>query len=513
MKLSRGWAVGRMGVALTLGLVVRAADTPAAGVAVAPSPPVASLAELRSLIERHITQPRFEGAFWGVKVVSLDTGRTLYEHGANLRLSPASNSKLYAGALALDALGGDARIRTPILATAAVDAAGDLAGDVIVSGRGDPSWNPRRSGGEFAAVFAPFVAVLQRAGVRRIAGDVVADATFFRGPPYGAGWTAEDLDEDYGAEISAITLDDNYVDLRVTPGATVGAPCRIEVVQPHSELEFDNRTVTVAAGGAWKLTVLRLPGETTVRVFGELPLGGKPELTEATVQRTEAWFAAGLKAALERAGIPVAGAARGVRWPEASATGAVRIGEVESPPLREMVKHLMKVSQNQHTDLVFAYVGEARRTPETPATTWSEALAVGALREFLGKNGLREREVIFEEGSGLSRNNLTTAAATVALLEFMAKHREAAAFAEALPLAGVDGSLRRRMLGTAAEGKVRAKTGTLRWAAGLSGYVTAVSGERLAFSLMLNRHRGTPERPAGRELDEIAVLLARFSGQ
>ena len=121
-------------------------------------------------------------------------------------------------------------------------------------------------------------------------------------------------------------------------------------------------------------------------------------------------------------------------------------------------------------------------------------------------------DVIFDEGSGLSRNNLTTATATLALLEFMAKHGEAKAFAESLPIAGVDGSLRRRMKGTPAEGKVLAKTGTLRWTTALSGYVTSLAGERLAFSLMLNRFPAAPGRSASRELDEIAELLARYAG-
>src|ERR1019366_10225666 len=120
---------------------------------------------------------------------------------------------------------------------------------------------------------------------------------------------------------------------------------------------------------------------------------------------------------------------------------------------------------------------------------------------------------IFEEGSGLSRDNLTTPNATVTLLRFMNRHKCAQVYLEALPIAGVDGTLRNRMKGTPAAGKVRAKTGTLRWANALSGYVTTAAGEHLVFSLMLNRY----EPPAGRsrteELDGIAVMLARFAGR
>jgi D-alanyl-D-alanine carboxypeptidase/D-alanyl-D-alanine-endopeptidase (penicillin-binding protein 4) len=515
MKTSRWLGCGiAFAVGLSGQLVHAAEGASAAPKAAAPLPPVATLAELQAKIDAHVTEARFAGAAWGVKIVSLDSGRTLYEHAAQRRLSPGSNTKLYTAALALDQLGADYRMRTPIFASTAANGAGELKGNLIVSGRGDPSWDPRRLNQDFMAVFAPFVAVVKQAGVRRISGDVIADATYFRSTPQGASWTADDMNDYYGAEISAITVDDNYVDLRVVPGATVGAPCAIEMSQLHSGLILDNRTRTIAAGGARSISVLRVPGETTVQIFGELPLGGKEELTEATVPRPSAWFATGLKAALENAGITVGGKARGVRWPEAAPTaaGEVKLGEVVSTPLREFLPVMMKQSQNLQADLILAHLGETRRIAATPVTARSEDLALAGLKEFFERHGLPAADVIFDEGSGLSRNNLTTAAATVALLEFMAKHKDAAVFAESLPIAGVDGTLRRRMKGTPAEGKVHAKTGTLRWTTALSGYVNAINGERLAFSLMLNRHPGTPGRAASRELDEIAVLLARYAG-
>jgi D-alanyl-D-alanine carboxypeptidase/D-alanyl-D-alanine-endopeptidase (penicillin-binding protein 4) len=138
---------------------------------------------------------------------------------------------------------------------------------------------------------------------------------------------------------------------------------------------------------------------------------------------------------------------------------------------------------------------------------------VAALKEFLKKSGLPADEVRFDEGSGLSRNNLATANVTAGLLVVMAKHREAKAFEASLPIAGVDGSLRRRMKGTPAEGNVRAKTGTLRYANSLSGYVTTAAGERLAFSLMLNRSVPPAGRTARDEVDDIAVWLAGFGGK
>jgi serine-type D-Ala-D-Ala carboxypeptidase/endopeptidase (penicillin-binding protein 4) len=483
----------------------------AAEPAVAP----ASVGELRARLEAHVAQTRFSGALWGVKVASLETGQVLFEHHADRLLSPASNSKLYTAALALDRLGGDYRIVTPLFATAKPDSNGKLAGDLIISGRGDPSWKAKPRRGDFAAIFEPFVAALRKAGVRHITGDVIADATFFRGPGNGAGWTVDDLNDDYGAEISAITLDDNYVDVRVTPGPKVGEPGSLRLVQPATRLTLHNRTVTVAEGRARHLEVRRLLGGNTAYVLGEVPLGAADVFVDVTVPCPASWFAEALKGALIQAGITVGGEARAVAWPQSSAvkTDAVRLGEIVSPPLRELVAAFMKPSQNLETDLIFGHVGELTRTAETPSWRTSEQLGVAALRNFLRSAKLPADDVHFEEGSGLSRNNLTTPNATLGLLHFMAQHAEARAWTDALPIAGVDGTLRTRFKNTAAEGNVRAKTGTLRWAIGLSGYVTSAAGERLAFSIMLNRAVAPASGSSRGDVDVIPIWLAQLSAR
>jgi serine-type D-Ala-D-Ala carboxypeptidase/endopeptidase (penicillin-binding protein 4) len=485
---------------------------------VAPVGPVVgatSLEALRTQLAALLDARRFAAATWSVKVVSLETGRTLFEHHADRLMSPASNSKLYTAALALDRFGGDYRIVTPILATAKPDAAGEVKGDVIISGRGDPSWSSDPRLKNFADIFTPFADALQHAGVRAVTGDMVADATYFRMPPNGAGWTADDLNDYYGAEISAISLEDNYAELHAAPGAREGEPGALAFLLPQTGLMIDNRTTTVAKGGARRLEPLRLFGENVVHVFGQLPVGGTEENLDITVPRPATWFAAALKDALVRRGIRVEGSARSVRWPDApvATAGAVKLGEISSPPLRELIARFLKPSQNLETDLIFAHVGEATRTPETPAWRTSEQLGVSALREFLRKNHLPADDVRFEEGSGLSRNNLTTANATVALLQFMAARADAADYVNALPIAGVDGTLRRRMKETPAENNLHGKTGSLRWANSLSGYLTSAAGERLVFSAMVNRAVYPPERNAREDLDAIAVMLARFAGR
>jgi D-alanyl-D-alanine carboxypeptidase/D-alanyl-D-alanine-endopeptidase (penicillin-binding protein 4) len=207
----------------------------------------------------------------------------------------------------------------------------------------------------------------------------------------------------------------------------------------------------------------------------------------------------------------------------------VELGAVESLPMRVINREVQKPSQNLYTDLMLAHLGSlteqraSSRSAVTDTTNQnetvigrvsSEDLGVGELEKFLQKIGVKRGDVKFEEGSGLSRNNLVTPNATVTLLEYMSRHAEAESYLNALPVAGVDGSLRNRMKKTRAEKNVHAKTGTLRWANALSGYVTTASGERLVFCLMLNRYAAPDvEHSARVELDKIAVMLADFSGR
>ena len=475
----------------------------------------ATLAELQERLDQRLRSERFRGGLWGVQVVSLASGRVWFEHEPRRLMSPASNSKLFAGALALDVLGPEYCIRTPVLGSAAAKADGTLPGDLFIAGRGDPTWRVRGTSRPFASIFTPVVEVLRRAGVRRIAGDVVADATWFHQPPQGSGWTVDDLNDWYGAELSGVSLEQNYAELSLTPALVPGGEVSLAWRQSDAGLEVLARLQTVAADAPAQVVVRRLVGESRVHLWGSVPAGGRPELVNVTVPRPAEWYAAALRSALAREGIAVAGRARAARWPDPSPVpaGAVALGELTSPPLRELVADFMKPSQNLETDLIFGHLGETRRGVGTPAYGTGEALALEALREFLGRAGVDPAEVRFEEGSGLSRNNLLTARATVGLLAAMARHPAAKDFEASLPIAGRDGTLRTRLRGTAAEGNVKAKTGTLRWANAVSGYVTTAGGERLAFALLLNRHATEAGAPSAREeLDEIVAMLAAYAG-
>jgi len=481
------------------------------------SAPPSTLAQLQERIANHIGNQKFDAAVWGVKIVSLDSGKTLFEHNPQKLLSPASNSKLYTVALALDRLGVNGRIKTSLYAKIKPRNDGVLLGDLVVYGRGDPTLNARLNSNDIYRALQPLVAALTNAGVRRIEGDLIGDGRFLQGPPYGSGWAWDDAESYYGAELSALTINDNTTQISIKPAERVGAPCALALAPSTDYLVLTNRTTTAEKGTRRAIQFYRPLNENVVYVTGQMAMDDNHYTDDLTVHNPAGLFMNLFRQALAGNGVSVRGGVRTLNWPDTSpqtVPNHIELASIESLPMRDLAREVMKPSQNLYTDLLLGYVGERTRGPDPPATVTSEDLGIRELNRFLDQAGVPRGDVLFEEGSGLSRNNLTTANATIALLQFMAKHPCAEAFMEALPVAGVDGTLRNRMRDTPAARNVRAKTGTLRWANSLSGYVTSAAGERLIFSIMLNRYHDTdPNRSSRSEVDAIAVKLAEFTGK
>ena len=463
--------------------------------------------EVAVRLETRLTEPRFSGAQWGVKVVSLDSGRTRFEHQAGKLFTPASNAKLFTAALALRQLGSGFRIRTSLYGEHRPGADGILRGDLVLYGRGDPSLMGRDRGG--ADPLASLAEQLWAAGVRSVEGDLVGDDSFFAVPPYGTGWECEDLPYGYGAEPSALCIHDNAVDLRVYPAPREGMACLVFPMPGLGVVDLDNRTTTKA--GPAGVQVTRGLGETGLQLTGSLPPGGEPAQMTVTIHDPALFCVQLFRRALLRRGITVRGTVRAMHAPQRpeppDLSRWTELGHLDSPPLAALVQATLKRSLNLDAELLLLQAGAARPGPG-PNT---ENKGVAALKAFLAAAGLKPDEVLLEEGSGLSRANLVTPAAVVDLLVHMAHSPEAAAFMGALPVAGVDGTLQNRLEDPQALGQVQAKTGTLRYVAALSGYGTTAAGERLAFSLLLNNYRRDPKGPTAQaELDAIVASLLTF---
>lgn len=521
----------------TPGSAVTPAATPAAVPTATPTPaPLRAAApqtveELRARIDALARNPALAASRLAAKVVSLDTGQVLYESDAEKWMQPASNMKLYTVAAALDHFGPDYRFATSVYAPTRPDLAGSVRGDLVVYGRGDPTFATRfnsaaaaaaGTGGSASAVgredeyyraIDELAAKVVASGLRRVEGDIVGDESYFAGGPLPTGWEWDDLQWWYGAEVSALTINDNSVDLSVRPGARPGDPCRITLGPATQLVTVVDRTRTAPAGTRRELSVTRPLTQNVIEVSGTMPVDDRGYTASVAVSRPAMLFTAMLRESLERRGVVITGRTRTVDWRARAAeplqvSSLVELGVRQSPPLSVVAAQTMKPSQNLYTELLLRALGKAVGTD--PKKT-SEDAGVEAVRAFLTRAGLDPGRTVMLDGSGLSRADLVTADSTVRLLTYMSRHRSSVAFREGLPVAGVDGTLRNRMKNTAAAGNVRAKTGTLGTSNTLSGYVLSAGGERLVFSIMVNN----PPRDADARalyVDAVAVLLASFAG-
>jgi serine-type D-Ala-D-Ala carboxypeptidase/endopeptidase (penicillin-binding protein 4) len=364
-------------------------------------------------------------------------------------------------------------------------------------------------------------------GVRVVAGDVVGDDTLFAWERYGEGWGWDDLQWEYGAGVSALSVADNVRYLTVHPGAKAGEPATAEwddvfVPEPVTDAVSEGgpgtaslvpgellavSALTGAVGSEAHLGMSREVDGGPLRIFGVLPAAGKPVHLAVSVRDPALFAAMALKAALERAGVEVRGQARAEHRPsvdtqgfkaesrvpvslpaaspvalpaaKASGGGAV-LAERKSPALSDVVTVTNKVSQNLHAELLLRELGHVY------GSDGNVAQGVRVVRQFAINAGVDGEDLSFVDGSGLSPEDLVTPRAVTTLLVWAGRQSWGPLWKASLPVGGVDGSLAGRFTEAAMKGRVEAKTGTLGEVNALSGYVTAASGRVVAFSILVN---------------------------
>lgn len=459
------------------------------------------------LIER---EPLLARAHLGIRAIDA-RGRVIYERNARSWFTPASNTKLYSTALALTRLGPGYRVRTRLEAQAAPDDRGVLAGDIRLVGVGDPSLSGRaypydreRSWDDAVPGIERLADAVAERGVRRVAGRVLGDDTAFPWEPYPDGWAIDDPLYEYGAPVSALTVQDNALRLEIRPGGAPGEAPLATIFPEAGQVTLVNEAVTGAPGSRRTIRLDRLANTTELRISGSIPAGGSTFSGLLAVDDPALAAARLLTEALRRRGVRVDGEAEArhrTLEQEPEPAWPVELAAVESAPLGELAQVVNKVSQNLHAELLLRLVSVAA------GTGGGREASLVELRRFLEEDiGLPKDEVQFEDGSGLSRLTLLTPFATTSLLDYMANSPAKEAWIASLPVGGVDGSLRRRFVEHAANPRVRAKTGTLSHVSALGGYLEHRRLGRLAFTVVLNQYNGTASE--GRAaMDKIVTIL------
>ena len=484
---------------------------------------------LQERISGVLGAPDLGRGFWGIEVVSLSTGETLYSQNADKLFTPASNTKLFTTAAALALIGPDYKFRTTVETTGTLDRYGRLNGDLQLVGHGDPNLSGRelpydlrtqRADDPIQALETLADALVQK-GVKYVDGDIVADDSYFAFERYGEGWSQDDLVWADGAPVSALTINDNVVFVNILPADRPGEKAFVSIKPFADYYRIDNRIITTPAGTGRKFYVNREPGSTVITLWGNMPLDDAGA-NEALAIEDPAEFAAVLfRQLLEKRGVAVYGhqrtrhtelatlstfTATAVAPSHGGSEGLSRpfksdqpltLASYESKPLLEDVRVINKVSQNLHAEILLRLLGRERGN----AGTIEGGLEV--LREFLTRAGISSDQYVFYDGSGLSRQNLVTPHAIVQILRYGSAQPWGAAYKSTFPVSGVDGSLSDRLNAPRLQSRILGKTGSLGGVKTLSGYATTDAGQAVAFSILSNNFN----LPAKRVTDTIDQVV------
>lgn len=497
--------------------------SPAGGAARHPrhAPRVRGTPRFTHKIENLLNAPFAAQAHWGISFTTLN-GRVLYEKNDAQLFAPASNAKLLTTSTALALLGPNATIDTRVIAAAAPDAHGVVRGDLTILGAGDASMSGRAYpySGAIARPNPPLSALasladqLQQRGLKRVEGNVIGDDTAFSFEPYGSGWAWDDLEWNWGAPVSALTVNDNVIYLAVTPGARPGDPVGLawNPAEGSGYYTVENGARTSAAGSQASLGLDRRPGSHAIRLFGTLPAGGAAANLALAIQDPAEFAAMAFRQMLQARGIVVTGQAVAHHRPSqdtsiyeesvlrpltlptdngspaamqlASAPpgGSVVLASRTSVPLLQDITVTNKVSQNLHAEIFLRLLGQHE------SVDGSIVEGARVVRAEMLRAGMQPQDFFFYDGSGLSPQDRVTPRAMTTLLRYIAQQPWGEEFRGTLPIGGLDGTLSDRFQHGPLRGRVFAKTGTLDEVSSLSGYVVARSGRTLVFSILCNGH-------------------------
>jgi serine-type D-Ala-D-Ala carboxypeptidase/endopeptidase (penicillin-binding protein 4) len=465
--------------------------------------------DLARKIEAIITRPEYKQARWGILVVDAETGRTVYEHNPDQMFLPASTTKLYSCAAALDAYGADYRFETPVYRRGNLSD-GRLDGDLILVASGDLTLGGRTdANGKLAfkdddhiyanglttkaeltdtdplAGLKALAKQVAAAGIRRIGGEVLIDDRLFA-PEHGSG-SGPDL-------LAPIVVNDNVVDVLIAPADTAGEPARVQWRPETCFVQTDAQVMTVEEGRPTRIE-LRASGPNRFFVRGEIPVKAKPLVRIFTIDDPAGFARALFIECLRREGIAVS--ANPLQSPQADLPPRdgydrlTRVAVFTSPPFSEVLKVTLKVSHNLYASTLPLLVASKQGK-----RTLADGLRLQ--RRFLAGLGVDAATISFGGGAGGANADSVTPRATVQLLQGMAKRPDWSVYRDCLPVLGVDGTLATAVpADSPARGKVQAKTGTLYWhdllndrpllrSKALAGTMTTAGGRTLYLAMFVN---------------------------
>lgn len=434
---------------------------------------------LKNRLQLFLKNPSLKNVSCGISIMSVNKNSSVFNHRNNDLFSIASNMKLLTASAALEYLGPDFEYKTSIGARGRITTSGELRGDIVIKGSGDPNISGRFYHGNILAIPEAWAHAVRREGIQSITGDIIADDSIFDRIYTNPNWPKNQLSEWYCAPSCGLSFNDNCVDITLIPDKKPGDIVRLLVEPRTSYFSINNSCVYTSKKKEHLYSIRRKPETNEILIKGKFWVNSAPEKNWVSVHNPALYLAIVFKETLEKNGIPVYGSVRLVDEGDFVSSEEKVITQTTST-MEQTILVMNKQSQNFYAEQIMKTLGvqmKGRGTLEA---------GIEVVKDFMSEIGFQPEEYHIDDGCGLSKENRLSPKMITALLAYMSKQPHGKVLWDSLPTSGIDGGLRRRMHTPKYKSKIHAKTGYIARTSALSGYIDTTNGEVLAFSILMN---------------------------
>ncbi|TVM00553.1 MAG: D-alanyl-D-alanine carboxypeptidase/D-alanyl-D-alanine-endopeptidase [Candidatus Brocadia sp. WS118] len=443
---------------------------------------ITSSHDLNKRLQLFLKNPSLKNVSCGVSIVSVNKNSSLFNYRNNDLFSIASNMKLLTTAAALEYLGPDFEYKTTVGARGIIAASGELHGDIVIKGSGDPNISGRFYHGNILAIPESWAHAVKSKGIRVITGDIIADDTIFDRIYTHPNWPENQLSEWYCAPSCGLSFNDNCVDITLIPNKKPRGVVELLFEPRTSYFTIYNTCVYTSDKREHLYSISRKPETNEILIKGKFWVNASPEKTWVSVHDPSLYLATVFKEILEKKGVEVCGSARLIDEGDAVESDLTVITQTAST-MEQTILVTNKQSQNFYAEQVLKTLGAQVKG------RGSLAAGIEVIQDFMNKIGFQPDEYHIDDGCGLSKDNRLSPKMITTLLAYMSKHPYGKVLWNSLPTSGVDGGLRRRMGSPKYKSKIHAKTGYIARTSTLSGYIDTTKGDVLAFSILMNNFK------------------------
>ncbi|MBI5678981.1 MAG: D-alanyl-D-alanine carboxypeptidase/D-alanyl-D-alanine-endopeptidase, partial [Planctomycetes bacterium] len=435
-----------------------------------------------SRIQILLKNPSLKNVSYGISVVSIKKNTPLFSYRDNDLFCIASNMKLLTTAAAIEYLGPDFEYRTSVDAHGVITASGELKGDIIIRGSGDPNLSGRFYNGNITSVPESWANAIRSKGIRKVTGDIIADDSVFDRIYTNPNWPENQLSAWYCAPSCGLSFNDNCVDITLISDKKPGNVVTVLVEPSTSYFTIVNKCVSTSQKKEHAYSIYRKPGTNQIFIKGKFWINASPEKTWVNVHNPALYLATVFKEILEKKGTIVQGCARVIDETDSSNSDLEKITATVST-MKQTILVMNKNSQNFYAEQILKTLGLQIKG------RGSSNAGIEVLHAFMKKLGFAPDEYQIEDGSGLSKGNKLSPRIITTLLAHMNEHPYRDVLYDSLPVSGIDGGLRHRMISSRYKNKIHAKTGYIAKTSALSGYIDTLNGDTLAFSILMNNFK------------------------